>query len=834
METVKFEELGLYPQLLRAIKEMGFEEATPIQSQAIPVVMSGVDVIGQAQTGTGKTASFGIPLLMKVDPNNKKTQAIVLSPTRELAIQSAEEIRKLAKYMHGIKVLPIYGGQDISRQIKALKGGATIIIGTPGRVMDHLRRKTIRCDYINTIVLDEADEMLNMGFREDIETILSYIPDEDRQTVLFSATMPKPILEITRKFQHDATTIKVTKKELTVPNIDQYYYDVRRNDKMEVLTRLLDYYNPKLSLVFCNTKRMVDELASELQGRGYAAEGIHGDMKQVQRDRVMKKFRNGKTDILIATDVAARGIDVDDVEAVFNYDLPQDNEYYVHRIGRTGRAGRTGKAFNFVKGKEVYKLKEIQRYCKTKIKAQPIPSSDDVAAIKADKILDGIGQIIEDGDLRDMIELIEQQVNNSDYTAMDIAAAFLKQAIGGVELSKEDHEFDDALAGDTGAEEGMVRLFINIGKSQRIRPGDILGAVAGEANVPFFSMSGSEFVEMFVGMGASKVRDLFGQAKEKAPCIVFIDEIDAIGKKRDGQMGGNDEREQTLNQLLTEMDGFEGNNGVIILAATNRPESLDPALTRPGRFDRRVPVELPDLAGREAILKVHAKKIKASDDVDLHTIARMASGASGAELANIINEAALRAVRSGRTVVNESDLEESIEVVIAGYQKKNAVLSDQEKKVVAYHEIGHALVAALQSHSAPVQKITIIPRTSGALGYTMQVEQGDKYLMTKKELENKIATFTGGRAAEEIVFGEITTGASNDIEQATKIARAMITRYGMTDEFDMVAMENVTNQYLGGDTSLSCSADTQKEIDEKVVQLVKACLLYTSPSPRDS
>ena len=347
-------------------------------------------------------------------------------------------------------------------------------------------------------------------------------------------------------------------------------------------------------------------------------------------------------------------------------------------------------------------------------------------------------------------------------------------------------------------------------------------AVAGESNVPFFSMSGSEFVEMFVGMGASKVRDLFGQAKEKAPCIVFIDEIDAIGKKRDGQMGGNDEREQTLNQLLTEMDGFEGNNGVIILAATNRPESLDPALTRPGRFDRRVPVELPDLAGREAILKVHAKKIKASDDVDLHTIARMASGASGAELANIINEAALRAVRSGRTVVNESDLEESIEVVIAGYQKKNAVLSDQEKKVVAYHEIGHALVAALQSHSAPVQKITIIPRTSGALGYTMQVEQGDKYLMTKKELENKIATFTGGRAAEEIVFGEITTGASNDIEQATKIARAMITRYGMTDEFDMVAMENVTNQYLGGDTSLSCSADTQKEIDEKVVQLVKA------------
>ena len=346
-------------------------------------------------------------------------------------------------------------------------------------------------------------------------------------------------------------------------------------------------------------------------------------------------------------------------------------------------------------------------------------------------------------------------------------------------------------------------------------------AVAGEANVPFFSMSGSEFVEMFVGMGASMVRDLFSQAKEKAPCIVFIDEIDAIGKKRDGQFSSNDEREQTLNQLLTEMDGFQENIGVIILAATNRPETLDPALTRPGRFDRRVPVELPDLAGREAILKVHAKKIKTADDVNFHTIARMASGASGAELANIINEAALRAVRNNRTVVNESDLEESIETVIAGYQKKNAVLSDSEKKVVAYHEIGHALVAAMQSHSAPVQKITIIPRTSGALGYTMQVDQGDKYLLTKQELENKIATFTGGRAAEELVFGEITTGASNDIEQATKLARAMITRYGMSEDFDMVALETVSNQYLGGDASLACSADTQNEIDRKVVELVK-------------
>ena len=346
-------------------------------------------------------------------------------------------------------------------------------------------------------------------------------------------------------------------------------------------------------------------------------------------------------------------------------------------------------------------------------------------------------------------------------------------------------------------------------------------AVAGESNVPFFSMSGSEFVEMFVGMGASKVRDLFKQAKEKAPCIVFIDEIDAIGQKRDGRVGGNDEREQTLNQLLTEMDGFESNNGVIILAATNRPESLDPALTRPGRFDRRVPVELPDLKGREEILKVHAKKVKLDESVDFNKIARMASGASGAELANIVNEAALRAVRENRHYVTESDLEESIEVVIAGYQKKNAILTDQEKKVVAYHEIGHALVAAKQSNSAPVQKITIVPRTSGALGYTMQVEEGNHYLMSQEELENKIATLTGGRAAEELIFHSSSTGASNDIEQATKLARAMITRYGMSKDFDMVAMETVTNQYLGGDTSLSCSAETQAEIDRQVVELVK-------------
>ena len=483
METVRFDELNLYPQVLRAIKEMGFEEATPIQSQAIPVVMSGVDVIGQAQTGTGKTASFGIPVLHKVDVNSKKTQVIILSPTRELAIQVSEEIRKLAKYMHGIKVLPVYGGQDIGRQIKALKGGAQIIIGTPGRVMDHLRRRTIRCDAVNTIVLDEADEMLNMGFREDIETILEYIPQEGRQTVLFSATMPKPILDITKKYQHDAVTIKVVKKELTVPNIEQYYYDVKRKDKTEVLTRLLDYYNPKLSLVFCNTKKMVDELAESLKGRGYLAEGLHGDMKQAQRDRVMKAFRNGRVEILIATDVAARGIDVDDVEAVFNYDIPQDDEYYVHRIGRTGRAGRCGRAFNFVKGKEVYKLKDIMRYCKTKIYAMPIPSSDDVAQIKSEKVLDNIANIIENEDLRDMIELIEKQVNEADYTAMDIAAAFLKQALGQVNLvnDKEDADIDWE---STGAEEGMARLFVNVGKKDRVKPGDILGAIAGESGMP--------------------------------------------------------------------------------------------------------------------------------------------------------------------------------------------------------------------------------------------------------------------------------------------------------------------------------------------------------------
>ncbi len=484
MEAIRFEELGLMPQIMRGIQEMGFEETTPIQAQAIPVVMEGRDVIGQAQTGTGKTAAFGIPMLQKIDPDSKKLQVLILSPTRELAIQVSEELRNLSKYMHGIKVLPIYGGQDISKQIRSLKGGVQMIVGTPGRVMDHLRRKTIRCEDVHMIVLDEADEMLNMGFREDIETILEYLPEE-RQTVLFSATMPKPILEITKKYQRDAVTIKVVKKELTVSNIEQYYFDVKRKDKVEVLTRLLDYYNPKVSIVFCNTKRMVDELASELTARGYFADGLHGDMKQAQRDRVMANFRKGKSDILIATDVAARGIDVDDVEVVFNFDIPQDDEYYVHRIGRTGRAGRTGKAFSFVRGKEVYKLKDIMRYAKTKIYAQPIPSSEDVAQMKAEKIMDKISTIIEEEDLREMINFIEKQINESDVTAMDIAAAFLKKELGGLEPAQSGDHYGsgDYNFGNTGAETGMVRLFLNIGKKQKVKPGDILGAVAGESGI---------------------------------------------------------------------------------------------------------------------------------------------------------------------------------------------------------------------------------------------------------------------------------------------------------------------------------------------------------------
>jgi ATP-dependent RNA helicase DeaD len=481
MELTKFDELELSSNILRAVEEMGFEEMSPIQAKAIPVILEGKDIVGQAQTGTGKTAAFGIPLLMKIDPKNRNLQTIVLCPTRELAIQVAEEVRKLATFMHGIKILPVYGGQEISKQIRSLKSGVQIIIGTPGRVMDHMRRKTVKFENVNMVILDEADEMLNMGFREDIETILSQVPEE-RQTVLFSATMPSPILDIARTYQKNAEMIRVVKKELTVPKIEQYYYEVTPRNKEEVLSRLLDMYNPKLSLVFCNTKKQVDELTSALQGRGYFAEGLHGDLKQQQRDRVMHSFRNGRTEILVATDVAARGIDVDDVEAVFNYDVPQDDEYYVHRIGRTGRAGRDGRAFTLVVGREIYKLKDIMRYCKTKIKAQPIPSINDVTAVKADKILDKLASIIETEDLTKMMNIIEEKVNDADYTSIDIAAAFLKLMMGDDCTKEEDKATEDF--GDTGAEAGMVRLFINLGKNQRIKPGDILGAIAGETGMP--------------------------------------------------------------------------------------------------------------------------------------------------------------------------------------------------------------------------------------------------------------------------------------------------------------------------------------------------------------
>jgi ATP-dependent RNA helicase DeaD len=482
MELTKFDELELNPSILRAVEKMGFEEMSPIQAKAIPVILEGKDIVGQAQTGTGKTAAFGIPLLQKINPKDKHLQAIVLCPTRELAIQVADEIRKLGTFLHSIKILPVYGGQEISKQIRSLKSGIQIIIGTPGRVMDHMRRKTVKFDDVKMVILDEADEMLNMGFREDIETILSQIPEE-RQTVLFSATMPQPILEIARTYQKEAEMIRVVKRELTVPKIEQYYYEVTQKNKEEVLSRLLDLYNPKLSLVFCNTKKQVDELTEALQGRGYFAEGLHGDLKQHQRDRVMHSFRNGKTDILVATDVAARGIDVDDVEAVFNYDVPQDDEYYVHRIGRTGRAGREGRAFTLVVGREIYKLKDIMRYCKTKIKAQSIPSINDVTAVKAEKILDKLTAIIENEDLSKMVSMIEERVNEADFTSLDIAAAFLKLMMGDDKCKAEDDKLTEDF-GDTGAEEGMVRLFINLGKNQRVKPGDILGAIAGETGMP--------------------------------------------------------------------------------------------------------------------------------------------------------------------------------------------------------------------------------------------------------------------------------------------------------------------------------------------------------------
>ena len=505
METIRFDELNLDAKILRAVIDMGFEAVSPIQAKAIPLEIEGKDIIGQAQTGTGKTAAFGIPLLQKIDPKNKKLQAVVLCPTRELAIQVADEIRSLAKYMHGIKVLPIYGGQEIVKQIRSLKDGVQVIIGTPGRVMDHMRRKTIKFGQVHTVVLDEADEMLNMGFLEDMETILSELPEE-RQTVMFSATMPAAIAEIAKKFQKEPEIVKVVKKDLTVPKVTQYYYEVKPKNKIEVMCRLLDMYAPKLSVVFCNTKRQVDELVLALQGRGYFAEGLHGDLKQVQRDRVMNGFRKGRTDILVATDVAARGIDVDDVEAVFNYDIPQDEEYYVHRIGRTGRAGREGKAFSLVVGKEVYKLRDIQRYCKTKIVPQPIPSIDDVTEIKADKILCQAEELLQDSDMNRLIDIIEKKVLEEDYTTLDLAAGLLRMIMGEdnediIEDSRPLRSLDDlgdyrdrnsgrgrgGRSGGRGGRSGgddMARLFINIGKNQNVKPGDILGAIAGESGMP--------------------------------------------------------------------------------------------------------------------------------------------------------------------------------------------------------------------------------------------------------------------------------------------------------------------------------------------------------------
>ena len=511
MDTVKFEELQIDDRILRAVTDMGFEEASPIQAKAIPVQMEGLDIIGQAQTGTGKTAAFGIPLLQKIDPKNKKLQAIALCPTRELAIQVADEIRNLAKYMHGIKVLPIYGGQDIVRQIRGLKDGTQIIVGTPGRVMDHMRRKTIKFDQVHTVIMDEADEMLNMGFLEDMETILSQLPEE-RQTIMFSATMPDAIQKIAKTFQKDPQIVRVVKKELTVPKVTQYYYEVKPKTKVEVMCRLLDMYAPKLSVAFCNTKRQVDELVQELQGRGYFAEGLHGDLKQIQRDRVMNSFRNGRTEILVATDVAARGIDVDDVEAVFNYDIPQDEEYYVHRIGRTGRAGREGIAFSFVVGRDVYKLRDIQRYCKTKIVPQAIPSLDDITEIKAEKILDQAKQVMADMDLSRVLHIVEKKLLEEDYTSLDLASALLRMSMGEENQdiaidSQPARSLDDLDSWGRGgrgrgrdngrgrsgrdnrggrgrkSDGDMARLFVNLGKNQGVRPGDILGAIAGESGI---------------------------------------------------------------------------------------------------------------------------------------------------------------------------------------------------------------------------------------------------------------------------------------------------------------------------------------------------------------
>lgn len=540
MEHLKFEDMNLSKEICQAVLDMGFEEATPIQSQAISIIMEGKDIIGQSQTGTGKTAAFGIPCLERIDPEDRRLQALILCPTRELAIQVSEEFRKLLKYKDNIRVLPIYGGQPIDRQISALKKGAQVVIGTPGRVMDHMRRRTIKPETVQMMILDEADEMLDMGFREDIETILVKIPEE-HQTLLFSATMSKEILDITKRFQKNPEFIKIVRKELTVPGIEQYYFDVKEKTKLDALTRVIDVYDPNLAMVFCNTKKRVDDLVELLQGRGYFAEGLHGDLKQPQRDKVMQKFRNGTIEILVATDVAARGIDVDDIDIVFNYDVPQDEEYYVHRIGRTGRAGRSGKAFTFCVGKEIYKLRDIMRYTKTKIIQQKLPTLSDVEEMKTNIFIDKIKGIIDEGHLTKYIHLVDRLMEQ-DYTSIDIAAALLKNHLADVHMDDidalDDINFDGTeLYGGEG--EKMVRLFLNAGKKNKIRAKDIVGAIANEAGVPGKTLGAIDLYDdyTFVDVPSEFVRDILhgmknAKIKGKKVHIEIAKKEKTYGKRR--------------------------------------------------------------------------------------------------------------------------------------------------------------------------------------------------------------------------------------------------------------------------------------------------------------
>ena len=540
MEHLRFEDMNISNEICRAVLEMGFEEATPIQSQAIPVILEGKDIIGQSQTGTGKTAAFGIPLLERINPEDRRLQALILCPTRELAIQVSEEFRKLLKYKDNIRVLPIYGGQPIDRQIAALRKGTQVVIGTPGRVMDHMRRRTIKAETVQMMVLDEADEMLDMGFREDIETILVKIPEE-HQTLLFSATLSPEILDITKRFQKNPEFIKIVRKELTVPNIEQYYFDVKEKTKLDALCRIIDVYDPKLAMVFCNTKKRVDDLVEMLQGRGYFAEGLHGDLKQAQRDKVMQKFRNGTIEILVATDVAARGIDVDDIDVVFNYDVPQDEEYYVHRIGRTGRAGKAGKAFTFCVGKEIYKLRDIMRYTKTKIQQQKLPTLSDVEEMKTNIYLEKIKGIIEEGHLTKYIHLVDRLMEE-DYTSIDIAAALLKDHLSDVNADDID-ALDDINLGGTelygGEGEKMVRLFINAGKKSKIRAKDIVGAIANEAGIPGKTLGEIAIFDeyTFVDVPNEFVRDILhgmkhAKIKGKRVHIEIAKKEKTYGKKR--------------------------------------------------------------------------------------------------------------------------------------------------------------------------------------------------------------------------------------------------------------------------------------------------------------